>query len=55
MDELATFIEQALRISVPYALAALGGSISERAGVVALGLEGMLLAGAFTTTLDVHA
>ena len=55
MDELATFVEQALRISVPYALAALGGAISERAGVVALGLEGMLLGGAFTTTLAVHA
>lgn len=46
---------QALRISVPYALAALGGALSERAGVIALALEGMLLVGALTTTLCAHA
>jgi ABC-type uncharacterized transport system permease subunit len=49
------FLAQALRITVPYALAALGGTLSERSGVVALCLEGMLLAGAFTTTLVAHA
>ena len=48
------FFFQGLRISVPYVLAALGGTVSERAGVVQLGLEGMLLAGAFAATVAAH-
>lgn len=42
------FAAQALRITLPYALAALGGSITERAGVIDLALEAKLLVGAFT-------
>jgi len=38
---------QALRISIPYLLAAAGGVMSERVGVIALGLEGLMLSGAF--------
>jgi simple sugar transport system permease protein len=49
------FILQGLRISVPYALAALGGALSERAGVINLALEGMLLAGAFAAAAGSHA
>jgi general nucleoside transport system permease protein len=44
------FVFQALRITTPYALAALGGTLSERAGVINLALEGMLLGGAFAAT-----
>src|SRR5690606_17882784 len=38
---------QTLRISIPYLLAAAGGVMSERVGIIALHLEGLLLAGAF--------
>jgi simple sugar transport system permease protein len=41
------FLLQILRITVPYALAALGGALSERAGIINIALEGTLLAGAF--------
>lgn len=41
------FLTQTARISVPYLFAALGGLLCERAGVINIALEGLLLAGAF--------
>jgi len=48
------FLVQVLRITVPYALAALGGVMSERSGVINIALEGKLLVGAFTATLGAY-
>lgn len=42
-----TFLVQILRITMPYALATMGGAVSERSGVVNIALEGILLMGAF--------
>jgi general nucleoside transport system permease protein len=48
------FLLQTLRIAVPYLLAASAGVLSERVGVIALALEGMLLSGAFGAALGSH-
>ena len=45
------FLLQTIRISIPYLLAAAGGVMSERVGIIALGLEGMMLSGAFGAAL----
>jgi simple sugar transport system permease protein len=48
------FLVQTLRISIPYLLAASGGVLSERSGIVALTLEGWMLTGAFTAVMGTH-
>jgi ABC-type uncharacterized transport system permease subunit len=49
------FVTQFIRIAVPYAFAALGGSITERSGVIDLALEAKLLFGAFAAAAVGHA
>jgi simple sugar transport system permease protein len=45
------FLIQTLRIATPYLFAAAGGIVSERAGIIALTLEGFMLTGAFCAAL----
>lgn len=49
------FLTQAVRITIPYACAAVGGAITERSGVIDLALEAKLLWGAFATAVVAHA
>jgi ABC-type uncharacterized transport system permease subunit len=53
-DILLAMLAQTLRISVPYGLAAVGGALSERGGVINIALEGLLLLGALGYVLGAH-
>jgi len=48
------FLAQVMRMAVPYALAAVGGSLSERSGIIDIALEGKLLFGAFGATIGAY-
>ncbi|MFN9744387.1 MAG: ABC transporter permease subunit, partial [Betaproteobacteria bacterium] len=51
----APFWAAVLRIATPLILGTLGVLLCERAGVLNLGIEGIMVAGAFTGWLTVHA
>ncbi|MGD1897806.1 MAG: ABC transporter permease [Phormidesmis sp.] len=49
IDFLTDFLSACLRLTVPLAYAAIGGLLSERSGVLNIGLEGLILTGAFAS------
>ena len=53
--ELVLFLEASVRLGIPLALAALGETVSERSGVINIGLEGSIIAGALGGALGALA
>ncbi len=50
MAGINNFLALVLQLSVPLVLGALCGTIAERGGIILLGVEGMMLLGAFAGT-----
>lgn len=47
LSVVTSLIAGSIRVSIPIAFAALGGTLSERSGIINMGLEGTMLIGAF--------
>ena len=55
MALIGGFLAAAVRVATPLLLAATGETVTERAGVINLGLEGLMLAGALAAALGATA
>src|SRR5882762_3508400 len=55
LSQIADLAAATIRISTPLLFAALGGLLSEKAGTFAVGIVGMMLAGAFTGAVSAFA
>ena len=55
IGDVEALLEASVRTATPLALAALGETVVERAGVINLGLEGVILAGAFGALVGASA
>jgi general nucleoside transport system permease protein len=55
LDLLAGFLASAVRVATPLLLAALGEAVTERGGVINLGIEGAMLSGALGAALGATA
>ena len=54
-DLLVSFLTSAVRVATPLLLAALGETLAERSGVINLGIEGAMLAGALAAAIGTTA
>ncbi|MFI5279523.1 MAG: ABC transporter permease [Gemmatimonadales bacterium] len=54
LSTLAGFLEATVRIATPLGLAALGETVTERSGVINVGLEGAMLGGALAAAMAAH-
>ncbi|MGD2249327.1 MAG: ABC transporter permease [Candidatus Methanofastidiosia archaeon] len=54
LSSIVSLLAATLRISPPIVLASIGGTYSERTGIINIGLEGMILMGAFAGVVGSH-